>query len=148
MTTFADGTRELEDRVGRGKLVGTVVVDQIYAAAQHESVWVTGPLAGHVIRNHPRGGQAKFLEQPLFENAERYFKRLADNVLDGDLVQAMTDNVAHLAGEVYDKAPREFDDLRLSAHPSVESDGKVVFDSPPVRKRLTKEELKAKARKR
>lgn len=147
MGSFQQGTRDLEEKIGHGKLVGSVVVDQIYSAAQHEGYWVTGPLAGHVIRKHPRGGQAKFLEQPLFEKTDDYMRNLADAVLDGFLVQAMAENMEDLADEVFDKAPRENDILRNSAHPEVHDDGRLAYDRPPLYPRLSREELKELHRK-
>lgn len=39
-----------------------------YAMIQHENLEF----------NHPRGGQAKYLEQPLNENSEKYKKQLSD----------------------------------------------------------------------
>lgn len=45
----------------------TVRYDSVYAAPQHEGGWESGPLAGVRIRNHPKGGQSKFLETPLRE---------------------------------------------------------------------------------
>jgi hypothetical protein len=148
MGSFQQGTRELAERIGSGDLVGIVEVDQVYAAVQHEGYWETGPNAGKVIRNHPQGGQAKYLEEPLFANAERYMERLAENVLEGSLARAMADNMEHLAGEVFDKAPREFEDLRRSAHPIVTDDGETVYDRLPLRPRLSRAALKEKSHRR
>lgn len=142
MGTFQQGCIDLAEKVGHGKLTGKVVVDQVYAAAQHEGYWVTGPLAGHVIRNHPRGGQAKFLEEPLFEKAEDYMRNLADGVLDGFLVQAMAENMEDLADEVFHLAPRENDVLRGSANPRVLDDGREAYDRPPLWPRLSQDQLR------
>src|SRR5882762_5554805 len=46
-------------------IVGSVVVDQVYAQNQHESVWF----------KHPRGGQAMYLHDPLFANSGSYMQR-------------------------------------------------------------------------
>lgn len=142
MGSFQEGCIELEKRIGHGDLSGKVIVDQVYAASQHEGTWVTGPLAGHVIRNHPRGGQAKFLEQPLFEKASDYMRNLADAVHDGFLTQAMAENMEDLADEVHDKAPREHEILRNSGHPVVTDDGETVYDRPPIFPRLSEGDLK------
>lgn len=142
MGSFQQGCADLAEKVGSGKLVGVVTVDQLYAAAQHEGHWVTGPLAGHVIRQHPRGGQAKFLEQPLFEKADDYMHNLADAVLDGFLVQAMAENMEDLADEVHHKAPRENDILRNSASPKVLDDGREAYFRPPLWHRLSEPELR------
>ena len=147
MGSFQKGCDDLIEKVGHGKLEGKVTVDQVYAAPQHEGYWVTGPLAGHVIRNHPRGGQAKFLEQPLFEKAEDYMHNLADSVLDGFLVQAMAENMEDLADEVLHKAPREDDFLRNSAHPQVFDDGQLAYNREPLVPRMTEAELREARRK-
>lgn len=146
---FQQRTADLADMVGHGKLEGKVEVDQVYAAAQHEGVWATGPLAGVVIRNHPQGGQAHFLSEPLIADAPQSMQRLADHTLEPDgLHRAMEDNVEDLSGRVHDKAPREFGDLRDSAHPTVTDDGRTVYDRPPVRPRLSEAALKEKAKRR
>jgi hypothetical protein len=142
MGSFQQGTIDLAEKIGHGDLVGKLIVDQVYAASQHEGHWVTGPLAGHVIRQHPKGGQAKFLEQPMFEKADDYLKNLADSVLTGFLVQAMAENMEDLADEVHDKAPRENEILRNSANPRVYDDGHEAYNRPPLFARLTSEELK------
>lgn len=125
---------ELAGMVGDGTLRGAVEVDQVYAQYQHEGLDL----------RHPRGGQAKYLEQPLYAHHRDYVQALADNVLRGSLVAAMEDNMEDLAGEVYDLAPREFHDLRASGHPTVSSGGTIVYDRPPMVARLTVAQLKAK----
>lgn len=98
---------------------------------------------------HPHGGQAKYLEAPLFEHAEDYVRRLAKNAVtdDGsDLHQAMIDNVEDLAHEVQKLAPVEWGDLRNSAHPVVHDRVTVVYDRPPHMRRLTEHELDLKHR--
>lgn len=127
---------ELLDMVGDGDLEGSVVVDQVYAKYQHERMDL----------RHPNGGQAKYLGGPLLENYRAYFERLAQNVLHGSLNGAMERNVEELSKEVFDKAPRDFWDLRESAHPSVLNDGVPVYDRAPVVHRLTPGELRVKAR--
>src|SRR3954463_11740392 len=101
MQSFEEGPRELEEKVGHGDLEGKLVVDQVYAASQHNGYWVTGPLAGHVITNHPRGGQAHFLEEPFFEKAEHYMANIAD-AFPNFMPQAMAENMEDLADEVQD----------------------------------------------
>ncbi len=133
---FAARMDELIELVGEGTLEGSVVVDQVYARAQHE----------RMDYKHPNGGQAKYLSGPLLENHRDYFRRLADNVLHGSLNGAMEANVEDLSKEVFDKAPRDFWDLRESAHPRVLNDGVPVYDRPPVVHRLTPGELRVKAR--
>ena len=148
MGSFQQGCDDLADKVGHGKLIGVCEVDQVYAAAQHQGYWVTGPLAGHVIRNHSQGGQAKFLEQPLFDHAADYMRNIADGILEGWGVQAMAENMEDLSRRVHDLAPREFDDLRDSGHPQVFDDGRVAYDRAPLRPRLSKSALKEKSKRR
>ena len=45
-----------------GEITGTVSFNKPYAMVQHEDMTYI----------HPRGGQAKYLEQPLNENRDRY----------------------------------------------------------------------------
>lgn len=56
--------------IGGVGVEGTVAFTVPYAAAQHE----------HVEYHHPKGGQAKYLEGPLKENASRYTEVLAATV--------------------------------------------------------------------
>lgn len=133
MSTFGDRMAELAEKVGRGKLTGSVEVDQVYAQYQHEGLDL----------KHPNGGQAKYLGEPLFANTDRYMERLTEAVLDGDLDQAMIQNMEHLSGEVEKKAPVDIGNLRESGHPVVVSDGVTVYDRAPVQRRLTEQELKA-----
>lgn len=133
---FAERIDQLIESVGDGVLTGSVVVDQVYARAQHE----------RLDYRHPNGGQAKYLGGPLLNNYRGYFQRLAQNVLHGSLPGAMEANVEDLSKEVFDKAPRDFWDLRESAHPRVLNDGVPVYDRAPVVHRLTAGELRVKAR--
>lgn len=41
-----------------------------YALVQHETLWF----------DHPRGGQAKYLQQPMQENADRYVEHIINTV--------------------------------------------------------------------
>lgn len=52
------------------KLVADVSFNTPYAVIQHETLWY----------NHPNGGQAKYLEQPFQQNAERYIQHIRDSV--------------------------------------------------------------------
>lgn len=144
--TFGERTRELERMVGEGTLTGKVEVDQVYALAQNSGFWRTGPNAGVTIKRHYRGGRFHFLDGPLMEQHARYMQRLADAVLDGNLILAMRLNMEALAGEVHENAPRWFDDLRNSAHPTVTDGSEVVYDRPPLRPRLSKAALREKAK--
>lgn len=131
---FVSTIDRLSRDVGVGTLQGSVVVDQVYARYQHEGLDF----------KHPQGGQAKYLEQPLFTGIRQFMGTLADAVLDGELNQAMTKNVEDLSRAVYAKAPLEFGDLKASPHPTVVDDGATVYDRAPMMRRLTEEELRIK----
>lgn len=52
---------------------GTVSFNTKYAATQHE----------HIEYDHPRGGQAKYLESVLVENTDRILQLIANGMLSG-----------------------------------------------------------------
>lgn len=140
MADFFDRIDELAEMVGHGELVGRVEVDQLYAARQHNELsW-----------NHPRGGQALYLTEPLMNNFERYFEDIARTLLDAGPEPGMVRSVEDLAeeGGVATHAPVLYSNLRASGHPSVTSDGVTVYDRPPRQHRLSEEELKAIYRER
>ena len=51
------------------EVAGQISFNTPYAVPQHEGFWKTGPLAGVEIKNHPLGGQSKYLEGPVKEFA-------------------------------------------------------------------------------
>lgn len=120
------------------EVTGRVEVNQVYAHYQHEGVGF----------HHPDGGQALYLKEPLYVNADKYLQHVADEVIGSHGVnvrQPMIDNMEDLSMEVYNRAPWEFGDLRASGHPTVEEDGVVVYDRAPMCPRLSEEELKIKS---
>ncbi len=126
---------ELIAAVGDGELTGSVVVDQVYAKYQHERMDL----------KHPQGGQAKYLSGPLLQKYRDYLHQLAGSVLHGSLQGAMELVAEDLATkQVFDHAPREFQDLRQSGHPRVLNGEEIVYDRAPIVHRLTEAELKAK----
>lgn len=134
--TFDDRIRELAQQVGFGDLEGHVVVDQVYARYQHEDLTL----------NHPRGGQAKYLETPLHTQHRRYLQGIADSVLDEGPVQGMVEAVEDLSGQVEIHAPVLFENLRESGHPTVVDGGRTVYDRPAKQRRLTEAELREQQR--
>jgi len=129
----------LIEQTGKGRMVGAVEVDQVYAHYQHE---------GDDFE-HPDGGQAHYLRDPLFSNSEKYVRNLANGLVDHEgsrLHDAMVENMEHLSDQVEILAPREFDDLAKSGHPTVTEEGKKTYDRPPRVARLTEDELKLKSR--
>lgn len=133
---FAARIDELIEQTGDGALIGSVVVDQIYARIQHE----------RLDFKHPQGGQAKYLVQPLMQRYHLYLNQLARAVLGGDLPGAMADAMEDLSQQVFEKAPREFWDLRESGHPMVNDGNTLVYDRAPLVHRLSEGELAVKDR--
>lgn len=117
------------------RVTGHVEVDQVYAHYQH----------AHPEFHHPDGGEAFYLKTPLYVKCDEYMTHLAGGAVNGEVVKAMTENMEDLSLEVYDRAPWEFGDLRASGHPTVEVDGEVVYDRPPLVKRLSEVDLKIKS---
>lgn len=95
--------------------------------------------------NHPRGGQALYLSQPLLDKHGDYLRSYADRLLEDGGEQALIASMEDLAeeGGVATHAPVLYTNLRASGHPMVESGGTVIYDRPPRQHRLSEEELKA-----
>ena len=87
-----------------------------------------------------------YLQQPLMENYRKYLTDYSAQVLKDGGKGAFIDAAENLAeeGGVATRAPVEFGDLRASGHPTVTSDGEVIYDRPPRQHRQTTDELKAK----
>jgi hypothetical protein len=134
--TFATRIDELRKRVGSEKITAVCTVDQVYAHRIHE----------HQEYHHPRGGEAKFLERPLFERYRDYLSDYAKTVLADGGRPAMERAARDLSDQVELHAPREWGDLMNSGHASVEQGGRTIYDRAPKAARLTAEELKAKSR--
>lgn len=136
MRKASAGIQDLIRRTSGPEVTATVTVDQVYAKYQHESLDL----------QHPRGGRAKYLEAPLYENRERWLQRFADRLLRS------RENVAHqwaglgrsLVAEVAREAPVEFGDLRASGGLVVREGAEVVLEEPAVMHRLSEEEIRAK----
>lgn len=138
-STFFDRLTQLDRAVGRGPLVGRVSFNQRYAQNQHESLDFV----------HPHGGQAKYLEAPLLENAADYVRAVADRAITAqgsEIREGMADAMEALAADSSKRAPVWFADLRNSAHPTVEDDGRTTYDRAPKARRLTDSELRLKNR--
>lgn len=134
MGDFTERMEALAERVGEGKLVGNVEVNQVYAKYQHERLDL----------KHPRGGQAKYLYTPLMLKHRDYLNNLSNNLTN--LERAMAGNMEDLSQKVFEYAPREFHDLRRSGHPMVFSGGAQVYNRPPTINRLSESELRVKNR--
>lgn len=136
--TFYGRIEDLKRLVGDKKLEGKVVVNQIYAQFQHETLSL----------RHPHGGGGKFLTKSLVQNRTNILQDLARNTLNGRLNQAMAKGMENVTKGVYHNAPHEFNDLRNSGHPTVKDRGRFVYNRPPMVKRLSKNQLRAKDRAR
>lgn len=131
-----DGIQDLIDRTGGGKIKATVTVDQPYAQDQHETLFY----------KHASGGQAKFLEQPLFQKHQKWLQEFANRLLvrGANTGQEWAKVGRSLKNEVPRTAPIDFGDLRQSAGLVVREGSSVVVDEPPAQPRLTEAELDAK----
>lgn len=137
MGSALEGMEALGKHVGSMKLHGYVTFDQEYAADQHETL-------GY---RHPRGGQAKYLEGPLFQSYKARYQRLADKVTDvggESLTSAFADEVHDLMLDASVAAPVEFGDLRLSGSIRVKEGTRNIRTIDAVQRRLTQRELEVK----
>lgn len=135
--TFRDRMADLRRQTGApDSLVMSVQVDQVYAHYQHE----------HLEFRHPRGGQAKYLEAPLFEHYRDYLEAYSNEVLHDGGQRALERSAEHLVNQVELHAPREWGDLARSGHPQLRQGERVIFYREPHVHRLTEAELKIKSR--
>lgn len=131
-----DGIQDLINRTTGPRIKSTVTVNQPYAQDQHETLYY----------KHPRGGKAKFLEEPLFANHPKWIQEFANGLLrpKADAEDGWAKVGRRLKSEVPKNAPVEFGDLRQSAGLEVRSGSSVVVNEPPAQPRLTESELDAK----
>lgn len=133
MGDFVQKIDELLERVGEGKLSGTVQVDQVYAKYQ-------------LLRedlNHSVGN-AHYLSRPLNEKHPEYFQRMADRLLDpGGIVSGMISACESLAGSAATQTPVEAFNLARSGSVTVRDQGAIAYHRPAQQGRLSEEELRA-----
>lgn len=126
MGDFGARIEVLKELVGEGDLTGKVVVNQHYAQYQHETFGL----------NHPRGGGPHFLSNPLYQGGAGYIQNLADNVLDGGLIMAQSENMEDLSSKLDPAAPIDADPnpirLRRSGNPIVLDNGAEVYNRAPI----------------
>lgn len=133
-----DGIQDLIERTGGPAVKSRVLVNQPYAQDQHETLFY----------RHAGGGQAKYLEEPLFANTPRRLQKFADRLLMRGRLEA--DRTWHehvgepLIADVRKLAPRLFGDLAESAAVTTYVGGRVAHKTLPVRRRLTQRELDIK----
>lgn len=64
------GSGKVELETNGDKITATVSFNTPYAVRQHEDL----------TYNHPRGGEAKYLEKPFVANTPRYIQHIRDSV--------------------------------------------------------------------
>jgi len=130
------GIQQLINRTSGPVLRDTVVVDQVYAEMQHEALEF----------RHPRGGRAKYLEKPLFEETPYWLQEFAEKFLISrqKASKLWGDIGGLLQDEVKFNAPIEFGDLINSASLTVKEGGATIKHVPAKQPRLTDIELEAK----
>lgn len=132
MGDFAARIDELKELVGDGTCVGAVERDQVYAHYQE----------ANLALKHPHGGQAMYQEGTLYQKAPEYLESIAGAVLDSGVDQGMADVVERFAGDSGEACPKELTLLAHSDHPTVTSNGAVVYDRAPEVPRLSDAELR------
>lgn len=133
-TEYEERLEELAIAIGDGRLTSRVEVAQPYAIPQERGFWETGPLAGHVIRNHPGGGMTHAMTEAVIPWSDDYMERLAHALItpDGsDIHAAAEDNAEIIARRYSEYAPVKTGVLRGSTHPQVLDNGVVIYDRPP-----------------
>lgn len=133
---FFERIDELDRAVGHGDLEVKNEVDQVYAAYIE---------FGDGMR-HPRGGQAHYARDGLYNGVETDMGELARRAIteDGsDLAGAAIDIAQALERRTSELTPREFVNLARSGHVTVTDDGVEIYDRPPDVPRLSEAQLRA-----
>jgi hypothetical protein len=126
VSEFSDNLDRLASELGRSWRV-ELDVNQAYAQNHHQTMtWV-----------HRHGGGPLYLAAPFMEAHVSLLQKIADKVLthDGsDILTGMIEVSEDMSRMVLDNAPGDgdSDELRNSGHPTVERDGIVVYDRPPI----------------
>jgi hypothetical protein len=131
-----EGAKKVRDRVGKGKLQGKLVVDQVYARYQHERLDL----------KHPRGGYPKYLWLSLLIHRGEYLKTLATDILEVGAAEGMKKAVEAQDRKLSHYAPVLFNNLRDSGNPQVWDNGSKVYDRAARQPRMTEQQLKAHRR--
>jgi hypothetical protein len=136
MSEFEERIRELIDRVGEGRLRGTVRVDQVYAAYQHFR---------EDLRH--RVGMARYLSFPLSDGYRHYFQSIADHVLEpAGPVHGMVQACESLAHSAATRTPILHNNLARSQAVTVRDRGAVVYHRDARQRRLSEAELRSLSR--
>lgn len=108
MGTFAERTHAIGERVGHGDLTGRLTIGGglPYSIVQHRGYWVSGPLAGVVIREWTKPGSGpEYVSGPLEESEDAMMAMLAASVLAGGGHPAMELSMQLLRGLVETRTP-------------------------------------------
>lgn len=108
-STFDERMRELEGRVGSGRITGRVAfTPEKIAVPQERGTWFTGPNAGVQIRNYTTPGTGSgYLIDPLIERGEGYFRSIAREILTLGARVPMERAVNDLRAEALRRVPRK-----------------------------------------
>lgn len=123
-STFAERTKELEADVGDGDLVIGAVVEQPYAAAQHNRKYY----------KHPRGGMPGYLEVPFAAQRTEMLRRIAETVVlpDGSHLIGTAVEISEMFDDMVARfAPVRQDFLQESTYSYVLDNGRPVYWSSP-----------------
>lgn len=136
---FDQGAAELSERVGHGKLVGSLYRNQRYAAVQERDPTLL----------HPAGGTWKYQEGALYAMHRAALARTAATVLSPQGpaagLEAGLEMVDTMASAL---APKEHLVLAKSGHIRVYDAGALVRERRPKAPRLTDAQLRARHRRR
>lgn len=133
MSEFEERINELLERVGDGRLRGTVTIDQVYAAYQHFRADLSH-----------RVGKVRYLSDPLNAEYRSFFQRIADEVLEpGGPVHGMVSAVESLANSAATQTPVDLFNLARSQAITVRDKGAIVYHRDPRQGRLSEAELRA-----
>lgn len=109
MKSFETGSRELERRIGSGRIAAVVRFDTPYAATQHEGDF-----------RHPKGGERKYVENTLKENYRRWFSSVGSQIIRLGPDFALRRVGEDFLGKSQRRAPIEEGTLRASGSMRVE----------------------------
>ncbi len=131
MADFFARTKQLEQMVGKGNLMGVFAADKVYAVNQHEKGWLSfmGTGQAKAIRQQHQGG-GKFVEDAWKEMWMDWYEDMADATLKGTLPNAMERAMKDFDEYLKERAPIDEGDLRNSGTYTVYDNGTPVAHKP------------------
>lgn len=136
MTRFTESMDALIEQA-EGRRTASVTVDQVYAHYQESRPEL----------HHPDGGQAFYLRDSVYLG--NHMATLARSLIDEyglGIDTGMREVAENIARGVYQRAPREFNDLRRSSHVRVTRGDSVTYERLPEVGRLSEGDLRLKHR--